>query len=82
MEFSSYDSYVVVCYISYSGISGDLNHIYTDRAEAEQAAEVANVHYSSLNSSLRASVMTLDDYIDELRSEARTEGRLSVNDSY
>lgn len=71
MTFSSYDSYVVVTFIPYSGISADLDRIHTDKDEAQRAADADNDSYKGLGSSLRASVMTLDDYIDEVKKEAR-----------
>lgn len=73
MSISSHELYVVVTYISYSGICGDLDNMFADRKEAED--EAARMSAERLGStSLKYSVMTLDDFIDELKSEARQEG--------
>jgi len=82
MSISASNLYIVVTYISYSGISGDTDTIFTDRKEAEAAATESNNYFARQNSTLKSSVMTLDDYISEVRSEARDEGRRDERDSY
>lgn len=80
MTISSCDLYVIACYISYSGISGDTDRLYTDKAEAEKAAEEVSV--SKYGVSLKYTAMTLSDYISEVRSEAYQDGARSERDSY
>ena len=82
MSISASNLYIVVTYISYSGISGDTDTLFTDRKEAEDAATESNNYFARQNSTLKSSVMTLDDYISEVRSEARDEGRRDERDSY
>lgn len=66
---------MVVTYISYCGISGDLDNLYTDKLEAEAEATRHNDFPVTLGCKLKYSVMSLYDYIDELKSEARDLGR-------
>lgn len=81
MTISASNLYIVVTYISYSGISGDLDNLYTDRSEAEAEAERATIQSQEWRGCLRYSVMDLADYISEVRSEARDEGRRDERDS-
>jgi hypothetical protein len=81
MTISASNLYIVVTYISYSGISGDTGTLFTDRKEAETAAEEASKH-ALCGMSLKYTVMDLDDYISEVRSEARDEGRRDERDAY
>jgi hypothetical protein len=78
---SASDLYIVVTYVSYDGISGDTENLYTDKAEAEKEAAERTKESGRRSPSLTYSVMDLYDYIQEVRSDARAEGR-SQNDSY
>lgn len=71
---SASNMYIVVTYISYSGISGDLDSIYMDKAEAEKEAEDRNNSKSVFGTKLKYQVMELYEYIQELKSEARMDG--------
>jgi hypothetical protein len=82
MIISTSNLYIVVTYISYSGISGDTDNIFTDRKEAESAAAESNEYMKNRNCTLKYSVMTLDDYISEVRSEARQQGYQDFRDNY
>jgi hypothetical protein len=81
MTISSNDLYIVVTYVSYDGISGNTENLYTDKAEAEKEAAESTKRAAAQNSTLKYSVMDLYDYIQEVRSEARQQGRMD-NDSY
>jgi hypothetical protein len=71
---SASSMYIVVTYISYCGISGDLDSIYLDKAEAEKAADQMNTAPTQFSTRLKYQVMDLYDYIQELKSEARSDG--------
>jgi hypothetical protein len=81
--FSANQLYIVVTYIRYSGISGDLDNLYDDKEEAQRMADKMSRPDRNLPNlgSLKYSVMTLDDYIDEVKSEARSDGRQDERDS-
>jgi hypothetical protein len=82
MTISASNLYLVVTYISYDGISGDTDYLYTDRAEAEEAAKKANEYTQKLNSSLKYSVMDLYEYISEVKSEATLAGVYAERERY
>jgi hypothetical protein len=65
------DLFIVVRYDDFSGIRGDTDKIYLDRADAEKAAAelTANPRWN-----LTCSVITLAEYLDEVKSNARSEG--------
>jgi len=76
MKISASDLYIIATHVSYDGISGDTENIYTDKAEAEKAAaERSNL--LMLGSSLKYAAMTLDDYIDEVKQDARWQGEMN-----
>lgn len=75
MTISTSELYIVVTYISYDGISGDTEKLFTDRKEAEASAEESNEYTKKHNSKLKYSVMTLDDYISEVKSESYSNGK-------
>jgi hypothetical protein len=80
---SAHSLYIVVTYIRYSGISGDLDNLYDDKEEAQRMADKMSRPDRNLPNlgSLKYSVMTLDDYIDEVKSEACSDGRQDERDS-
>jgi hypothetical protein len=75
MTLSASDLYIVVCYISYSGISGDTDNLYTSKEEAEKVAEADTNQSNTMFAKLRYSVMTLDEYIYEVKTESYQAGR-------
>lgn len=69
------DLYIVVCYISHSGISGDTDNLYTDKAEAEKVAEMMSQPPAGHSTSIKHTVVTLDNYFDEVKRERYMDGR-------
>jgi hypothetical protein len=79
VKISADDLYIVVTHISYDGISGDLDNLYTDKAEAEKdAAERSNMRAVGVN--LKYTVMDLYDYIQEAKQDARDQGQMNERD--
>ena len=81
MTISASDLYIVVNSMPYCGLSGDTENIYTGRAEAEADAEERS-RQVFCGMTIRYYVMDLSDYISEVRSEARDEGRRDERDSF
>jgi hypothetical protein len=79
MKISADNLYIVVTYISYDGVSGDLDNLYTDKAEAEQDA-VQRSNMRSVGVNLKYSVMDLYDYIQEVKQDARSRGEMNQRD--
>lgn len=77
---SASDLYIIVCFVSYSGISGDTDTLYTDKAEAERVAAERSEHVF-VGMKLKYSVMTLDDYISEVKSESYSDGQQAERNS-
>jgi hypothetical protein len=79
---SASDLFILVTYSQYDGISGDTENIYTDKAEAEaKAAEMSKV-IPGTTMSIKYHVLTLDDYIDEIKTEYRQLGRQDERGDY
>jgi hypothetical protein len=78
MKISADNLYIVV-HTSYDGVSGDLDNLYTDKAEAEQDA-VQRSNMRSVGVNLKYGVMDLYDYIQEVKQDARSRGEMNQRD--
>lgn len=72
---SANDLYIVVTYSRWDGVSGDTDRLYTDKAEAEKEAASTNAIWEKNNSSLKSSVITLSDYIDDVKRDEYLRGQ-------
>jgi hypothetical protein len=68
---SAYELYIITNWVKYVGTCGNLSELFTDKAEAERIAAERSVGKPKIE---KHAVMTLSDYIDELKSEARSDG--------
>lgn len=79
MIVSAHELYIIVTYIFYEGISGDTDNLYTDKDDAQKMAD--KLSEPTRLGKLKHIVMSLSDYIRELESEARQQGRQDGYDS-
>lgn len=78
-QFSASQLYVIVTYISYDGISGDTDNIFTDMAQAQQEADRINAEQKArYSTTLHYSVMKLSEYIREYGDKERSAGEASA----
>ena len=81
MKLSTYECYVVTYWGEWVGTTLFSEQLYTDKNEAESAMQEAKESNLSLsNSGFKFKVQTLNDYMSDMRDEARWEGERNERD--